>query len=92
MIFSHPIPVAGLVIRSVDGDVELFNAESGICPGNTGFGNLQVGQGPVSELVLDLKSNLRPANFLVMPALTAETEDGIVFGRHSTHALKMCRG
>jgi hypothetical protein len=85
--FNYPIPAAGLVVRSIDGDVELFNSENAINPGNTRFGEYKWGKtsyrtGTGFEVASASGEYPRDA------ALTAESEDGTVYGRHSTHMLK----
>ena len=85
--YSRAIPAAGLVVRSFDGDVELFNLESGINPGNTRFGTYKWGKtsyrtGTGFEVASPNGEFPRDAS------LTAESEDGTVYGRHSTHMMK----
>jgi hypothetical protein len=85
--FVRPISQAGVLVRSVGGAVELINTDSGICPGNTAFGTYKWGK-------ISFRTGV---GFDVQPpggpwpqdaALTAEFENGAVFGRHSTHPLK----
>lgn len=89
--FCLPIPAAGLVVRSVQGEIELFNAGSGICPGNTGFGTYKWGKISFRTGV-GFEVESPSGEFPRDAALTAETGDGIIFGRHSTHALKCAEG
>jgi len=85
--FSHSIPTIGMVVRSIAGEVELFNAESGICPGNTGFGTYKWGKTSFRTGV-GFEVQAPDGEFPRDSALTAESEEGAVYGRHSTHALK----
>lgn len=85
--FSHAMPAAGLVVRSIDGDIELFNSETGINPGNTRFGTYKWGKtsyrtGTGFEVASESGEFPRDA------AVTAESDDGTVYGRHSTHMIK----
>ncbi len=85
--FSLAIPAAGMVVRSIDGDIELFNSENAINPGNTRFGEYKWGKtsfrtGTGFEVASASGEYPRDA------ALTAEAKDGTVYGRHSTHMLK----
>lgn len=85
--FSRVLPTIGMVVRSVGEEVELFNAESGICPGNTGFGTYKWGKTSYRTGVgFEVQSS--DGEFPRDAALTAESETGVVYGRHSTHALK----
>ncbi|MDF7807859.1 DUF2264 domain-containing protein [Pontiellaceae bacterium B12219] len=85
--YSRPIPIIGMVVRSIEGEVELLNGESAICPGNTAFGTYKWGKTSFRTGVgFEVKSP--EGEFPRDAALTAETEDGTVFGRHSTHVLK----
>ncbi|WP_144059022.1 DUF2264 domain-containing protein [Rhodopirellula sp. SWK7] len=85
--FVRPIPAAGMVVRSVDGDIELHNSESGINPGNTRFGTYKWGKTSYRTGV-GLEVESASGEFPRDAALTAESEDGTVYGRHSTHMLK----
>ncbi len=85
--FVRPIPAAGMVVRSVDGDIELHNSESGINPGNTRFGTYKWGKTSYRTGV-GLEVASASGEFPRDAALTAESEDGTVYGRHSTHMLK----
>jgi hypothetical protein len=85
--FSLPIPAAGMVVRSIDGDIELFNSENAINPGNTRFGAYKWGKTSYrtgTGLEVESASGEYPRD----AALTAEAADGTVYGRHSTHMLK----
>jgi len=85
--FVRPIPIIGMVIRSYEGAVELFNAESGVCPGNTAFGTYKWGKTSFRTGVgFEVQSS--DGEFPRDSALTAESQTGVVYGRHSTHALK----
>ena len=85
--FVRPIPAAGLVVRAIDGDVELHNSETGINPGNIRFGTFKWGKtsyrtGVGLEVISESGELPRDS------ALTAQAEDGETFGRHSTHMLE----
>jgi len=85
--FVRPIPAAGLVVRSIDGDIELLNSETAINPGNTRFGAYKWGKTSYRTGVgLEVAST--SGEYPRDAALTAEAEDGTVYGRHSTHMLK----
>ena len=85
--FSRAMPAAGLVIRSTEGAVELLNTSSGICPGNTAFGTYKWGKTSYRTGV-GFEVRAPDGTFPQDAALTAESEDGIIYGRHSTHSLK----
>ena len=85
--FARPLPTIGMVVRSVDGEVELFNAESAICPGNTKFGTYKWGKSSYRTGV-GFEVEAPDGAFPRDCALTAEGEDGAIFGRHATHLLE----
>lgn len=85
--FVRPIPAAGMVVRCIDGDIELHNSESGINPGNTRFGTYKWGKTSYRTGV-GLEVASKSGEFPRDAALTAESADGTVYGRHSTHMLK----
>jgi hypothetical protein len=85
--FVRAIPAAGMVVRCIDGDIELHNSESGINPGNTRFGTYKWGKTSYRTGV-GLEVASASGEFPRDAALTAESEDGTVYGRHSTHMLK----
>ena len=85
--FVRAIPTAGMVVRSIDGDIELHNSESGINPGNTRFGTYKWGKTSYRTGV-GLEVASASGEFPRDSALTAESADGTVYGRHSTHMLK----
>lgn len=86
--FSVPIRPAGLVVRSVGGAVEIVNAQSMICGGNTKFGVWKWGR-------LSYRTGagyLAPRDLMGTPldaTLTARAADGTLYGRHSTYALAL---
>ena len=82
--FSHAIPQIGMVIRSDQGEVELLNAASSICGGNTAFGAYKWGKLSFRTgvgLEVKPKDGLYPLD----ASLTAEAADGTLYGRQSTH-------
>lgn len=85
--FARPLPTVGMVVRSVDGEVELLNAESAICPGNTKFGTYKWGKTSYRTGV-GFEVESPDGGFPRDSALTAESEDGTVYGRHATHLLE----
>ena len=84
--FVHPIPAAGFVVRSIDGDIELYNSENAINPGNTRFGEYKWGKTSYRTGV-GYEVASASGEFPRDAALTAEANDGTVYGRHSTHML-----
>ena len=88
--FVRVIPAAGMVLRCVDGDIELYNSESGINPGNARFGTYKWGKNSYRTGV-GLEVASAAGEFPRDAALTAEaveSKDGTVYGRHSTHMIK----
>jgi len=79
--FQRAIPQAGLVVRSHDGEVEVFNNANGICVGNVKFGTWKWGK-------LSYRSGfgfeIAPAEnkYPLDAALTADFGDGAIHGRH----------
>lgn len=86
--FSRAIPQAGLVVRSHRGEVEVLNAATSICGGNTAFGAHKWGR-------LSFRTGVgwetkRPDGPQPLDAaLSAEARDGVIFGRQSTHPLEV---
>ena len=85
--FVRAIPAVGLIVRSIDGDIELYNSESSINPGNTRFGGYKWGKtsfrtGTGHEVTSASGEIPRDAS------LTAEAANGAVYGRQSTHMIK----
>lgn len=86
--FSRAIPPIGMVVRSQGGEVEMLNAATSICGGNTAFGAHKWGR-------LSFRTGVgwettRPdAPPPLDAALTAESRDGSFFGRQSTQPLEV---
>ena len=88
--FVHVMPTPGLVARSVPGgEVELLNAGSMV-------GNTQTRYGPWKWSKLAYRTGVHftysfPEATTYSPdgALTAEADDGRIFGRHSTVAVEL---
>jgi hypothetical protein len=85
--FVRAIPAAGMVVRCIDGDIELHNSETGINPGNTRFGTYKWGKTSYRTGV-GLEVASASGEFPRDAALTADAADGTVYGRHSTHMIK----
>jgi len=86
--FSRPIPQIGMVIRGNDGEVELLNAATSICGGNTAFGAYKWGKLSYRTgvgLEVKPKDGLYPLD----ASLTAEAQDGTLFGRQTTHPAEI---
>ncbi len=88
--FAHAVPPAGLLVRSVGGEVEIINAGSMV--GNT---QLRYGAWKWSKLAYrtGVSFTLAKRDFATDwsfdSALTQELPDGRVFGRHSTVCVEM---
>lgn len=89
--FVHPIPPAGLLVRGVDGEVEILNAGSMV--GNT---QLRYGAWKWSKLAYRTGVSFTLArkkdfatDWSFDSALTQELADGRVYGRHSTVCVEM---
>lgn len=88
--FAHAIPAAGLLVRATGGEVEILNAGSMV--GNT---QLRYGAWKWSKLAYrtGVSFTLAKRDFATDwsfdSALTQETADGRVFGRHSTVCVEM---
>jgi hypothetical protein len=89
--FAHAIPPAGLLVRGVGGEVEILNAGSMV--GNT---QLRYGAWKWSKLAYRTGVSFTLAkkkdfatDWSLDSALTQETDDGRVFGRHSTVCVEM---
>lgn len=86
--FSLPIPQIGMVVRSHEGEVELLNAATSISGTNTAFGAHKWGRLSFRTGVgweVKRPDRLQPLD----AALTAETRDGVIFGRQATHPLEV---
>ena len=84
--FQIAVPQAGLVVRSHDGEVEVFNSANGICVSNIPFGTWKWGK-------LSFRSGLggeiapSPTRYPLDAALTAEFSNGTVYGRHQAQPV-----
>ena len=88
--FVHVMPTPGLVVRSIPGgEIELLNAGSMV-------GNTQTRYGPWKWSKLAYRTGVHftyafpeAIAYSLDSALTAEVDDGRIFGRHSTVALEL---
>ena len=88
--FVHVMPVPGLVTRRLpDGEIELLNAGSMV-------GNTQTRYGPWKWSKLSYRTGTHftfsfpeGSTWSLDHALTAEIDDGRIFGRHSTVAVEL---
>ncbi len=84
---THAIPQIGMVIRSVRGEVELLNAASSICGGNTTFGAYKWGKLSYrTGIGMEVKPKDGP--YPLDASLTAEAADGALFGRQSSSSVR----
>lgn len=86
---AHVIPAAGLVLRSTGGEVEIINAGSQVS-----HTNLRYGAWKWSKTAYRTGRSFTCAfpaqtEWSLDSALTIRTEDGRIFGRHSTMPLEM---
>lgn len=86
--FSRAIPQIGMVVRSKSGEVELLNAASSICGGNTAFGAYKWGKLSFRTGV-GLEVKPKDGRYPLDASLTGEAADGTLFGRQSTHPLEI---
>ncbi len=85
---THAIPQIGMVVRSVRGEVELLNAASSICGGNTAFGAYKWGKLSYrTGIGMEVKPKDGP--YPLDASLTAEAADGTLFGRQSSHPFEV---
>lgn len=84
--FTHLIPSAGLVIRGIEGEIELLNAGTAISPSNTVFGPYKWGK---LSYQTGVGFEVQPPDGLypIDSSLTARMEDGTLHGRQATKAL-----
>ena len=82
--FSRAIPQTGMVVRSVDGEVELLTAATSICGGNTAFGAFKWGKLSY-RTAIGLEVRPKDGLYPLDASLTAEAADGTLFGRQPTH-------
>lgn len=84
--FSRAIPRIGMVVRSHRGDVEMLNAATSICGGNTAFGAHKWGRLSFRTGVgWETKRPDGPQP--IDAALSAEARDGTIHGRQPTHPI-----
>jgi hypothetical protein len=86
--FSLAIPQIGMVVRSQDGEVEMLNAATSICGGNTAFGAHKWGRLSYRTGIgweTKRSDGLQPLD----AALSAEARDGALFGRQATHPIEV---
>jgi len=79
--FQIAVPQAGLVVRSHDGEVEVFNNANGICVSNIPFGTWKWGK---LSFRSGIGGEIAPSadRYPLDAALTAEFANGSVYGRH----------
>lgn len=82
--YSHAIPQIGMVIRSQGGAVELITTATSICGGNTAFGPFKWGK---LSYRTGVGFEVKPAEspYPLDASLTAESREGKLYGRQSTH-------
>jgi len=85
--FVRAIPAAGMVVRCIDGDIELLNSETGINPGNNRFGTYKWGKNSYRTGV-GYEVASASGEFPRDNGLTALAQDGTVYGRNATHMIK----
>jgi hypothetical protein len=84
--FSHPLPTAELVVRSIEGEIELLNSGTAISTSNTVFGPYKWGKlsyRTSGGFDVQLPDGLYPID----SSLTAQMEDGSLHGRQQTRSL-----
>lgn len=86
--FSLAIPPIGMVVRGHAGEVEVLNAATSICGGNTAFGAHKWGRLSFRTGIgweVKPKDGPQPLD----AALSAESKDGTVHGRQPTHPIEV---
>lgn len=86
---ARVIPAAGLVVRSVGGEVELLNAGSQVSHTNLRYGAWKWSKTAYRTGTAFTCAFPAPTNWSPDSALTLRLPDGRVFGRHSTIPLEM---
>jgi hypothetical protein len=84
--FSKPLPKAELVVRSIQGEIELLNAGTAISKSNTVFGPYKWGKLSYRTGVgfdVQLPDGLYPID----SSLTAQMDDGSLHGRQQTRSF-----
>jgi len=84
--FSHPLPTAELVVRSIEGEIELLNAGTAISTSNTVFGPYKWGKLSYRTGV-GFDVQLPDGSYPIDSSLTAQMEDGSLHGRQQTRSL-----
>ena len=86
---AHVIKPAALVVRSVDGEVELLNAGSQVSHVNLRYGAWKWSKTAYRTGTSFTCAFPAPTNWSPDSALTLQLADGRVFGRHSTVATEL---
>ena len=86
---AHVVKTAGLVVRSVDGAVEIVNAGSQISNSQLRYGAWKWSKTAYRTGTSFTLAFPNETNWSFDSALTSELDDGRVFGRHSTVAVEM---
>ncbi len=86
---AHVIKPAGLTVRSVGGEIEILNAGSQISNSQLRYGAWKWSKTAYRTGVSFSLAFPNQTNWSFDSALTAQLEDGQVYGRHSTVAVEM---
>ncbi|MGJ8640693.1 MAG: DUF2264 domain-containing protein [Opitutaceae bacterium] len=86
---AHVVKPAGLVVRSVDGAVEILNAGSQISNVNLRYGAWKWSKTAYRTGNSFTLAFPNQTNWSHDSALTSELDDGRIFGRHSTVGIEM---
>jgi hypothetical protein len=86
---ARVIPAAGLVVRSVGGEVELLNAGSQVSHTNLRYGAWKWSKTAYRTGTAFTCAFPAPTNWSPDSALTLRLPDGRIFGRHATIPLEM---
>jgi hypothetical protein len=84
--FSKPLPQAELVVRSIQGEIELLNAGTAISKSNTVFGPYKWGKLSYRTGV-GFDVQLPDGVYPIDSSLTAQMEDGSLHGRQQTRSI-----